>query len=131
MAHKSAASDLNVIGTDLKICSTNPMTGYNRQGYCTFISSDPGTHLVCAKVNEDFLNYTKSEGNDLSSPRGGFPGLKPGDRWCLCVFRWRQAYLNGHAPNVVLNATHSYTLNFLNSSEPVLNLSDLSKLSDD
>lgn len=121
---------LNVLGTRLKVCSTDPMTGYNREGFCTFVSSDPGTHLVCARVNQDFLDYTKSQGNDLSTPRGDwFPGLKPGNRWCLCVFRWRQAYTDGHAPEVVLESTHSYTLNFLNSSQPLLGLDDLRKYS--
>ena len=91
------------------------MTGYFREGYCTTDDSDHGTHTVCSRVNKKFLDYTKSMGNDLSTPRGSFPGLKPGDNWCLCALRWKQMY-DEHpelTPQVKLNATHKKTLNYI------------------
>ena len=104
----------NVFGQPLEIASTDPMTGYLRDGKCTYINSDYGTHVVAAVMDEDFLSYTKSKGNDLSTPRPwGFPGLKPGDRWCLCQFRWNQAVKAGHGPKVVLEATNETALRYL------------------
>ena len=91
------------------------MTGYFRQGYCTTDDTDQGTDTVCSMVTDDFLNYTKSMGNDLSTPRGTFPGLKSGDNWCLCALRWKQIY-DEHpelAPKIKLNATHNKTLNYI------------------
>lgn len=105
----------NIYDNDLEICGTDPMTGYFREGYCTTDYSDHGTHTVCSKVNKKFLDYTKSMGNDLSTPRGSFPGLKPGDNWCLCALRWKQMY-DEHpelTPQVKLDATHKKTLNYI------------------
>jgi uncharacterized protein (DUF2237 family) len=101
--------EINVLGSPLQTCSLSPLTGFLRDGSCRMPSGDAGRHGVCAEVTEDFLSFTKSRGNDLSAPRPefGFPGLKPGDRWCLCADRWREAEENGVAPPVVLNATHA------------------------
>jgi len=115
-----SASDLNLEGKHLSLCSTSPMTGFFRTGYCTTGPSDHGTHTVCAQVNEGFLSYTKAQGNDLSTPRGGFPGLKPGDLWCLCALRWRQALQAAErmndlsiVPLVNLDATNVKTLEYV------------------
>lgn len=91
------------------------MTGFYRNGCCETGPDDRGTHTVCASVTQDFLEFTAQQGNDLSTPRPafGFQGLKPGDRWCLCATRWREAYEAGHAPNVVLEATEEKTLNYI------------------
>lgn len=97
----------------LEICSIAPMTGFTRTGKCETNQWDHGTHLICAKVNEKFLEYTKSKGNDLSTPRSWFPGLKDGDNWCLCVFRWVQAFRDGSAPPVLLNATNKESIKYL------------------
>jgi hypothetical protein len=105
---------LNVYGKKLKECSLNPVTGYNRDGYCNLIKNDRGTHLVCAIMTKDFLNFTYNQGNDLISPRNNFPGLKPGDKWCLCVLRWKEAYMNGVAPFVDLDRTHINVLKYVN-----------------
>lgn len=103
---------LNVLGTDLKTCGKDPMTGFYRDGCCNTGPLDSGTHTVCAVMTEAFLTYTKSQGNDLSTPipAYNFPGLKAGDRWCLCVSRWKQAYEAGCAPQVILEATHIKSL---------------------
>jgi uncharacterized protein (DUF2237 family) len=101
---------MNVRGKPLTICSTKPLTGYNRTGYCSYDPTDPGTHLVCATVTNDFLRFTKSKGNDLITPRNSFPGLKAGDKWCLCTYRWLQAYKAAMAPDVDLDATHVQAL---------------------
>ena len=105
----------NIYDEDLEICGTDPMTGYFREGYCTTDDSDNGTHTVCSKMNKEFLDYTKTMGNDLSTPRGSFQGLKPGDNWCLCALRWKQMY-DEHpelTPQVLLDATHKKTLNYI------------------
>ena len=105
----------NIHNEDLEICGTDPMTGYFREGYCTTDDSDNGTHTVCSKMNKEFLDYTKTMGNDLSTPRGSFQGLKPGDNWCLCALRWKQMF-DEHpelTPKVNLNATHKKTLNYI------------------
>ena len=93
-------------------CSTDPMTGFFRDGCCNTGFLDFGTHTVCAIMTEDFLAYTKSKGNDLRTamPQYNFPGLKPGDKWCLCVNRWKQALEEGYAPQVVLEATNEKSL---------------------
>ena len=97
----------NVYGKPLQACSHQPKTGWHRDGFCRFHPGDGGRHTVCAKVNQKFLNYTKKQGNDLSSPTGkSFPGLKPGDKWCLCEGRYRQAVKAGKAPKLVPEATH-------------------------
>ena len=105
-------NDLNVLGGPLQPCSMNPLTGFYRDGCCKTGEDDSGKHIVCAQMTEDFLNYTKSRGNDLSTaiPQFGFPGLKPGDQWCLCASRWQEAFLAGKAPKVRLESTHMATL---------------------
>lgn len=102
------SADLNVLGTPLQTCSLAPLTGWLRDGCCRGDPSDRGMHLVCALMTREFLAFSKAQGNDLSTPRPefGFAGLKPGDRWCLCALRWKEAYLSGQAPEVVLEATH-------------------------
>jgi uncharacterized protein (DUF2237 family) len=104
----------NVLGTPLVPCSTSPMTGYYRDGCCNTGAGDFGAHTVCAEVTEAFLAFSKAQGNDLSTPRPEFqfPGLKPGDRWCLCASRWQEALDAGMAPPVVLEATHASTLEY-------------------
>ena len=89
---------MNINYTKLYPCGFNPITGYNRNGYCELDDLDHGSHLVCAKVTKQFLNFSKQRGNDLITQRGNFPGLKSGDRWCLCVYRWLEAYEAGVAP---------------------------------
>ena len=116
----------NVLDGELETCSLSPMTGFTRTGKCETNEYDYGTHLVCAKVTQQFLTYTKSQGNDLSTPTSYFPGLKPGDNWCLCVYRWVQAYKDGVAPPPVLNATHHATLDYLKQYN--LNLGDLKRV---
>ncbi|MEL6183620.1 MAG: DUF2237 domain-containing protein [Myxococcota bacterium] len=103
---------LNVLGTPLHTCSSEPLTGFYRDGCCHTGPEDLGTHTVCAVMTEDFLEFTRARGNDLSTPRPEFrfPGLKAGDRWCLCASRWAEAAAAGHAPMVVLEATHARTL---------------------
>jgi uncharacterized protein (DUF2237 family) len=105
-------TELNVLGTELELCCLDPMTGFNRDGFCSTGSRDVGSHTVCAQVTEAFLEYSRSAGNDLSTPMPdyGFPGLKPGDKWCLCASRWLQAYQAGCAPSVYMRATHERAL---------------------
>ena len=102
----------NVLGEPLKICCTQPMRGYYRTGSCETGPSDTGLHAVCVEMTAEFLAFSRAAGNDLSTPRPefGFPGLKPGDRWCLCAARWREAWQAGEAPGVILEATHEATL---------------------
>lgn len=104
--------DKNVLGTELKPCCYQPKTGFYRDGFCRTGPEDVGTHVVCAIMTEEFLVYTKAQGNDLSTPipMYQFPGLKPGDKWCLCASRWKQAYKAGKAPEVDLEATHEKAL---------------------
>ncbi len=110
-----AAERRNVLGGVLEPCSTDPMTGFFRDGCCRTGRGDVGVHVVCAQVSEEFLAYSKAKGNDLSTPRPefDFPGLKPGDRWCLCATRWKDALDAGMAPPVVLESTHESALEFL------------------
>ena len=103
----------NVLGGTLQTCCTAPMTGFYRDGLCHTGPQDMGVHVVCAQVTEAFLSYTKAQGNDLSTPRAYFPGLKPGDRWCLCASRWKEALDDGMAPPVVLEATHEAALKYV------------------
>jgi uncharacterized protein (DUF2237 family) len=105
----------NVLGTPLACCCTDPVTGFYRNGWCETGPEDRGLHIVCAEMTADFLAFTRSRGNDLSTPapEWGFPGLRPGDRWCLCVERWREALDAGVAPPVVLEATHISALEFV------------------
>ena len=105
----------NVLGTRLEPCSMDPMTGFFRDGCCRTNSDDVGMHLVCARMTDEFLVFSRSRGNDLSTPipEYRFPGLKAGDQWCLCVLRWKEALDAGLAPPVVLEATHISTLEFV------------------
>ena len=102
----------NILGTALVPCSTDPLTGWYRDGCCETGPQDQGRHIVCAVMTAEFLEFSKSRGNDLSTPRPRyrFPGLEPGDRWCLCLERWREAHAAGVAPRVVLEATHEIAL---------------------
>lgn len=106
----------NVLGTDLELCSKDPLTGFFRDGFCRTNTKDQGRHVVASIMTEDFLKFTKSRGNDLSTPNllYGFLGLKGGDRWCLCAKRWKEAYEAGFAPFVVLEATHEKALEYIN-----------------
>ena len=105
----------NVFGEPLAECGCSPMTGFYRDGCCNTGPQDAGSHGVCAQLTKEFLHYTKTRGNDLSTPvpEYGFPGLKPGDRWCLCASRWREALVDGVAPPVVLTATHQKALEYV------------------
>lgn len=105
----------NALGENLEPCCTFPMTGFYRNGDCETGPRDVGTHVVCAEVTKEFLEFTRSRGNDLMSPspHHNFPGLKPGDRWCLCVSRWKEALDAGVAPPVFLSATHEATLRYV------------------
>ena len=102
----------NVLGGELASCSTSPMTGFYRNGCCETGPHDTGMHTVCAVMTAEFLEFSKAAGNDLSTPRPefAFPGLKPGDRWCLCAPRWKEALDAGMAPQLVLEACHEETL---------------------
>lgn len=106
----------NVLGTELEECSLDPVTGFYRDGCCNTGAEDLGLHTVCAEMTDEFLAFSKSRGNDLSTPNEmyEFPGLKAGDRWCLCVLRWKEAFEANMAPRVVLNATHMSVLEFIN-----------------
>jgi uncharacterized protein (DUF2237 family) len=105
-------SDKNVLGGPLVPCSLDPLTGWFRDGCCRTDEDDHGVHTVCVEMTMEFLLFSKSLGNDLSTPmpQHGFPGLRPGDRWCLCAPRWKEAYEVGMAPRVVLHSTHERTL---------------------
>jgi uncharacterized protein len=108
----------NVLGGDLETCSNDPLTGFYRNGCCDTGADDHGVHTVCVVMTEQFLEFCTSVGNDLSTPRPafGFPGLKPGDRWCLCASRWTEALEAGAAPAVVLAATHARTIEWADLS---------------
>lgn len=105
----------NVLGTELAECSRDPLTGFFRDGCCHTGADDAGMHTVCAVMTADFLAFTKSRGNDLSTPRPEFrfPGLNPGDRWCLCLSRWTEALEAGVVPPIVLEATHASVLEYV------------------
>ena len=102
----------NVLGEPLQPCGVDPVTGFFRDGVCNTCEEDRGVHTVCARVTEDFLAFSRANGNDLSTPlpQFSFPGLKPGDRWCLCAARWKDALEAGMAPPVILEATHEASL---------------------
>ncbi len=102
----------NVLGTPLEICSIDPITGFTREGSCATGEKDTGKHVICTQVTEEFLLFSKERGNDLTSPipLADFPGLQPGDRWCVCAERWKEALENDVAPPVILTATHSSAL---------------------
>lgn len=105
----------NVLGGELEPCSADPLTGFFRDACCNTGPEDVGSHTVCCVVTEAFLAFSRTCGNDLSTPRPeyGFPGLKPGDRWCVCAARWAEAYDAGVAPPVVLEATHEAALHLV------------------
>jgi uncharacterized protein len=107
-------TQLNVLGEELQPCSLDPLTGYYRNGCCENRGDDPGMHVVCAVVTDDFLEFSASVGNDLSTPmpQYGFAGLRDGDGWCLCAARWQEAFEAGKAPMVRLSATHLSALEY-------------------
>ena len=109
------AAAKNVLGGPLQSCSIDPLTGFYRDGCCNTGAEDMGLHLVCCRVSREFLEFSRRAGNDLSTPRPewAFPGLQPGDQWCVCVERWKQALDAGHACPVVLEATHISALEFV------------------
>ena len=106
------ATDRNVLGGILKTCSLNPLTGWKRDGCCSTDENDRGLHVICVQATAEFLAFTKSVGNDLSTPvpRFRFPGVQPGERWCLCATRWKEALNAGKAPPVFLEGTHEKAL---------------------
>jgi uncharacterized protein (DUF2237 family) len=110
---------LNVLGTALVPCSYDPLTGYFRDGCCNTDEHDRGSHVICAKVSQEFLDFSLRQGNDLITPRPEyrFQGLKAGDRWCLCALRWKQAFEAGVAPKVILESTHINALDYLTLEE--------------
>lgn len=112
---------VNIFGEKLESCCTDPMTGYFRDGYCNTSADDYGTHVICAVMTQEFLDYTLKMGNDLctAKPEYRFPGLKPGDGWCLCAIRWKEAYDAGVAPLVKLEATHIKALQYVKMEELV------------
>lgn len=113
------APSINVLGGVLEPCSTRPVTGFYRDGCCNTGAEDIGLHTVCVVLTAEFLLFSKSRGNDLSTPmpQYGFPGLKPGDRWCLCASRWKEAFDANVAPQVVLEATHAVTLHVVSLAD--------------
>lgn len=113
------SSARNVLGRPLQTCSVTPMTGFYRTGCCDTGPDDHGVHAVCIIATAEFLAFSRSRGNDLITPmpQFGFPGLKPGDRWCLCAARWKEAFDAGFAPKVILSATHEDTLEYVSLEE--------------
>jgi len=122
-------SALNVLDQPLQLCSESPLTGFFRNGYCQTESEDRGQHTVCAVVDNAFLQYTLDQGNDLLTPRPalGFPGLKPGDHWCLCATRWKEAHQEGRAPKIVLAATHKKALDVIDLDTLLMYAVDIPK----
>ncbi|HTY65423.1 MAG TPA: DUF2237 domain-containing protein [Alphaproteobacteria bacterium] len=121
-------SSRNVLGGRLESCSIKPMTGFFRNGCCDTSPEDVGSHTVCAVMTDEFLKFSKARGNDLSTPMPdfGFPGLKSGDRWCLCAPRWQEAFEAGQAPRVVLRATHEGALRYCSLADLKRHAVDLS-----
>ena len=109
------AEEKNVLDTPLQTCCTDPITGFYRDGRCVTGPQDSGKHVICAQVTEEFLLFSQGRGNDLINPvpAYNFPGLRPGDRWCLCASRWKEAYEAGVAPPVILEATHKAALQYV------------------
>ncbi len=109
----------NVLGQDLQSCCTSPMTGFYRDGFCRTGAQDMGSHVVCARMTAEFLEFSRSRGNDLITPQPmyQFPGLKPGDCWCLCASRWQEALMAGVAPPVFLHSTHARALEYVTLDE--------------
>jgi uncharacterized protein len=119
----------NVLGSKLQTCCTDPMTGFYRDGTCNTGAGDMGAHIVCAQMSAEFLEFTRARGNDLSTPMPSFnfPGLKPGDCWCLCASRWKEALDAGVAPPVKLSATHASALEYVSLAELKQHALDLPK----
>ncbi len=119
IANKMSKHGKNILETDLQIAGTSPITGFYRDGYCSTGIDDVGVHVVAAVLTDEFLQFSKAQGNDLITPnsRYGFPGLKAGDKWCLCAARWKEALKAGVAPPVILEATHEKTLDFVTLEE--------------
>lgn len=115
MKNNTLSHGKNVFGAELQIAGTKPVTGYYRDGFCTSGSDDSGVHVIAAVLTADFLQFSKSRGNDLITPIPAydFPGLKANDKWCLCATRWKEAFDAGVAPPVILNATHEKALEFV------------------
>ncbi|HQV58372.1 MAG TPA: DUF2237 domain-containing protein [Ilumatobacteraceae bacterium] len=113
------STQLNVLGEALQPCSLDPLTGYYRTGCCENHGDDPGMHVVCVRVTDEFLRFSKGAGNDLSTPmpQYGFAGLNHGDQWCLCASRWQDAFEANAAPQVVLAATHLSALEYCNLAD--------------
>ena len=109
----------NVLGGELQGCSTDPMTGFYRNGMCSTGPGDHGLHVVCVRLTNEFLEFSRANGNDLSTPipEFGFPGLEEGDKWCLCVTRWKEALEAGHAPQVYIEATHVSALEYVDRED--------------
>jgi uncharacterized protein (DUF2237 family) len=114
-----AQQQRNVLGGELQPCSFEPMTGFYRTGCCENHGDDPGMHTVCCRVTAEFLEFSKAAGNDLSTPmpQYGFAGLRPGDRWCVCAARWKEAFDAGAACDVVLESTHLSTLEYVDLAD--------------
>jgi uncharacterized protein (DUF2237 family) len=112
----------NIFGEPIKSCCTKPITGFFRDGFCRTNEEDEGKHVVCVVVTAEFLHYSKSRGNDLTTPRPeySFPGLQPGDKWCLCALRWKEAFDAGFAPKVVLEATDESALDYVDINDLIL-----------
>lgn len=124
----AATEARNVLGEPLAVCSLSPMTGFFRTGCCETGPQDRGAHVVCTQVTAEFLEFSRRRGNDLSTaaPEHGFPGLRPGDRWCLCAGRWQEALEAGLAPRVVLTATHERALELVGLDDLKRHAIDLS-----
>jgi len=122
------AEELNVLGEPLQSCSDEPLAGFFRDGCCRTGRQDLGAHVICARVTAEFLEYSHRRGNDLVTPQpaSGFPGLRPGDRWCLCAARWKEALAAGVAPRVVLQATHAQALEIVEMEDLKRHALDLS-----
>lgn len=126
MPHRS--DQKNLLGLPLESCSEDPVTGFFRTGCCETDDSDVGRHVVCAQVTREFLELQKQRGNDLMTPRPGFPGLRPGDRWCVCAARWKEAHDAGCAPPVVLAATHEAATEIIDRQLLVAHAADAESL---
>ena len=119
---------LSVLGEPLELCSSSPMTGFTRNGCCESGPQDIGSHTVCVQVTDDFLEFSKAKGNNLSDPvpQFQFPGLKAGDRWCLCASRWQEAFEAGCAPKVIMRSTHELALDIVDFADLSANALDKS-----
>ena len=124
----ASSAQRNLLGLPLESCSTRPMTGFFRTGCCETGEEDLGRHVVCAQMTREFLAFSASRGNDLSTPRAGFAGLQPGDRWCLCAARWKEAFDAGVAPPVILAATHDSATEIVDRAALFAHALDVSSL---